>query len=108
MQWPDILEPQWAQVTEPLSLSKNGTLRIAVQSAASLQFHYYTGVLIEKINMHLGRPAVTKITTVQKTTLPTHDLPQRPKPQPAQVTAPPQDLEEALSRLEAALKKREK
>ena len=101
--WRDIVAPEWAPLTEPISLSKQGVLRIAVHSAASLQFHYYTGVLLEMINLHMGQTLVKKITTVQNTDM---TFTQNKTPIPAErmpAQEPPKTLEEALARLEKAL-----
>ena len=102
--WSNIIAPEWDTLITPVSLSRFGTLCLAVQSAASLDFHYYKGVLIEKVNLFLGVPAVKTITVVQKTTF--SFLPIHTEIKESKQTTVPKNLEEALDRLQKTIEEK--
>lgn len=74
--WPHIAGADLAERTLPLDLKfskKNGnnqaTLHLAVQSAFALEFSYQKTLLIERLNIFFGYPAIKDIKIIQDSTV---------------------------------------
>jgi hypothetical protein len=62
--WPAVVGPALAAVTAPKKLF-SGTLAIAASGPVALELQHLSGQLMERINRHLGRIAVTRLRFVQ-------------------------------------------
>jgi hypothetical protein len=76
--WPAIVGADWAAVTWPAALGRDGALKLRTAPAAALELQHRAPLAIDRINLFLGRPAVTRLVLVQG-----------PLPYPARSTAPP-------------------
>jgi hypothetical protein len=116
-QWVAIVGPDWAAVTWPTALGRDGGLKLRAASGAALEIQHRAPLLIERINLFLGRPAITRLALVQGP-LPLALPPTRPLLRPlapgeikaldkrlSDVTAP--ELRDALARLGKAVIGRE-
>lgn len=64
--WPQIVGAETARETLPESLGRNsGILALRVDGAIALEVQHMTPQLIERINLWLGRPAVSRIRLVR-------------------------------------------
>src|SRR5437867_6412611 len=64
-EWPAIIGPDWAAVTWPTALGRDGVLKLRASSTAALDLQHRTPLLIERINLFFGRAAVTRLVLVQ-------------------------------------------
>lgn len=62
--WPTIVGPRLAEMTTPRRLAA-GTLTLACTGAVGLELQHTAPALLERINTHLGRKAVTRLRLVQ-------------------------------------------
>lgn len=62
--WPSVVGPALAAVTAPKKLF-SGTLSVAASGPVALELQHLSGLLIERINRHFGRVAVTRLRFVQ-------------------------------------------
>ncbi len=62
--WPSVVGPALAAVTAPKKLF-SGTLSIAASGPIALELQHLSGQLMERINRHFGRIAVTRLRFVQ-------------------------------------------
>lgn len=75
--WPHIVGVEVAEKTMPLDLKyakrqdqkSQATLHLAVQSAYALEVSYQKSLLIERLNMFFGYPAIRDIKIVQQTNI---------------------------------------
>lgn len=98
-EWPQIAGPEIAARTAPLELKfsrqKNGkdahqaVLNLAIQSAYALEFSYQKSLLIERLNVFFGYPAIKDIKIIQNSEI--MDKAQKPFIQKLPVT--PQQVE---------------
>jgi len=73
--WATIVGPAFAPLTVPQRLS-SGTLTIACSGPMAMELQHAAPALMERVNAHLGRVAVTRLRFVQA-------APPRPQPPPA-------------------------
>ena len=64
-EWPAIVGPDWAAVTWPSALGRDGVLKLRAASAAALELQHRAPLLIERINGFFGRVVVTRLLLVQ-------------------------------------------
>lgn len=64
-EWAIIVGPDWAAVTWPSALGRDGVLKLRAASGAALELQHRTPLLIERINQFFGRSAVTRLALVQ-------------------------------------------
>jgi hypothetical protein len=64
-EWPAIVGAELAAATWPSGLSRDGVLKLRVASGQALEVQHRTPLLIERINLFLGREALTRIVLVQ-------------------------------------------
>lgn len=77
LEWPDIVGVDIAAKTAPVDLrsakktdqKKEMVLHLAVQSAYALEISYQKSLLIERLNMFFGYPAIKDIKIIQQTNL---------------------------------------
>jgi len=75
--WPNIAGADMAAKTMPLDLKyakkidkqSQATLHLAVQSAYALEISYQKSLLIERLNMFFGYPAIKDIKIIQQTNI---------------------------------------
>jgi hypothetical protein len=64
-EWPAIIGPDWAAVTWPTALGRDGVLKLRAASTAALELQHRAPLLIERINVFFGRSVVTRLVLVQ-------------------------------------------
>src|SRR4051794_4833376 len=64
-EWPAIVGAELAAATWPSGLSRDGVLKLRVASGQALEVQHRTPLLIERINLFLGREALARIVLVQ-------------------------------------------
>ena len=79
--WRSIVGSELAEATWPAGLGRDGVLTLRVGSERALEIQHRAPILIERINLYLGREAVARIVLVQGP-LPAPSQ-QRPAPAPA-------------------------
>ena len=76
-EWPNVVGADIAAKTMPLDLKyakkidkqSQATLHLAVQSAFALEISYQKSLLIERLNMFFGYPAIKDIKIIQQTSI---------------------------------------
>jgi hypothetical protein len=63
--WAAIVGPSWATVTWPIALGRDGSLKLRTASSTALDLQHRAPLLIERINLFFGRPAVIRLALVQ-------------------------------------------
>ena len=102
--WPAIAGPALA-ATMPRRLAA-GTLTLGCTGPAALELQHYAPQIIERVNTHLGRPAVQRLRFVQQPRPPAGmaPAPARPAPPPVEVPGLPDGpLRDALAALGARI-----
>lgn len=106
LDWPQIVGPGLAQVTEPRRLS-GGTLTLACAGPMAMELQHMAIEVMNRINGHVGTPIVRALRFVQVHTLRPAAAPPRAAIPQAAVAAtekklndfPPGELRDALARL---------
>jgi hypothetical protein len=63
--WSAIVGPEWAVAAWPAALGRDGALKLRTAPAAALELQHLAPLLIERVNLFFGRPAVTRLVLVQ-------------------------------------------
>lgn len=63
--WPAIVGADWAAVAWPVTLGRDGALKLRTASAAALELQHRSPLLIERVNLFFGRPVVSRLVLVQ-------------------------------------------
>ena len=63
--WPAVIGADIAAATWPQALGRDGVLKLRVAAATALELQHRGPLLIERINVYLGRPAVSRLVFVQ-------------------------------------------
>jgi hypothetical protein len=63
--WPAIVGTDWAAVSWPTAVTRDGCLKLRATTVAALELQHRAPLLIERVNVFLGRPAVTRLILVQ-------------------------------------------
>ena len=63
--WPAIVGTDWAAVSWPTAVSRDGCLKLRATPAAALELQHRAPLLIERVNVFLGHSAVTRLILVQ-------------------------------------------
>ena len=63
--WPAIVGAEWAAVAWPVSLGRDSVLKLRTAPVAALELQHRAPLLIERINLYFGRPAVIRLVLVQ-------------------------------------------
>lgn len=79
--WGTIVGNDWAEVSWPSALGRDGILKLHTASGAALELQHRAPLIIERINLFFGRPVVTRLTLVQGP-LPLPPLPRGPAIRP--------------------------
>jgi hypothetical protein len=64
-EWATIIGADWASVTWPSALSRDGVLKLRAASTAALELQHRAPLLIERINLFFGRSVVIRLGLVQ-------------------------------------------
>jgi hypothetical protein len=64
-EWGVIIGPDWAAVTWPTALGRDGILKLRTASASALEVQHRAPLLIERINLFFGRQVITRLALVQ-------------------------------------------
>ena len=64
-EWAAIIGTEWAALTWPHSLGRDGALKLRVAPSAALELQHRTPLLIERINLFFGRSVVSRLALVQ-------------------------------------------
>jgi hypothetical protein len=64
-EWGTIIGSDWAEVTWPSALGRDGVLKLRTASGAALELQHRAPLIIERINLFFGRQVVTRVTLVQ-------------------------------------------
>ena len=73
-EWLAIAGPDWAEVSWPTALGRDGVLKLRATPGVALELQHRAPLLIERINLFFGRSVVTRIALMQG------PLPLRPPP----------------------------
>jgi len=108
-QWATIIGDDWAAMSWPSALGRDGVLKLRTAPATALELQHRAPLLIDRINLFFGRPVVNRLVLVQAP-LPADSPPSGPGPRPlapnevqkldaqlAEIADP--ELREALARL---------
>src|SRR5437868_6020015 len=63
--WPAVIGADIAATTWPQALGRDGALKLRVAAATALELQHRAPLLIERLNVHLGRPAISRLVFVQ-------------------------------------------
>jgi hypothetical protein len=63
--WPAIVGTELAAATWPQALGRDGVLKLRVAATIALELQHRAPLLIERINLYLGRSAITRIVLLQ-------------------------------------------
>ena len=88
-EWPAIVGAETAAATWPQTLGRDGVLKLRANPAVALELQHRAPLLIERLNLYLGRAAISRIALVQG------PLPLAPAP--PQATPPPLGESEAAA-----------
>jgi hypothetical protein len=64
-EWAGIVGPDWAGVSWPTALGRDGVLKLRAAPHAALELQHRAPLIIERINLFFGRAAVTRLALVQ-------------------------------------------
>jgi hypothetical protein len=79
--WPTIIGDEWASMSWPSALGRDGVLKLRTAPAAALELQHRAPLLIERINLFFGRPVVNRLILVQGP-LPADSRPTSPELRP--------------------------
>ncbi len=63
--WAAIVGPDWAEVSWPAALGRDGVLKLRVAPGAALEVQHRAPLIIERINQFFGRAVITRLALVQ-------------------------------------------
>jgi hypothetical protein len=63
--WAAIVGQEWALVAWPAALGRDGVLKLRTVPTAAIELQHRAPLLIERINLYFGRPAVARLVLVQ-------------------------------------------
>jgi hypothetical protein len=76
-EWAAIVGPDWAKVSWPTALGRDGVLKLRAAPGAALELQHRAPLIIERINLFFGRAVITRLALVQGP-LPLGSEPSRP------------------------------
>ena len=91
-EWAAIIGPDWAEVSWPATLGRDGALKLRVAPGAALELQHRAPLIIERINLFFGRSVVTRLALVQG------PLPLAPQPRRPVIPPLPEGEAKALDR----------
>jgi hypothetical protein len=63
--WAAVVGADWGRTAWPMSLARDGALKLCTRPAAALELQHRAPLLIERVNLYIGRRAVTRLVLVQ-------------------------------------------
>jgi hypothetical protein len=63
--WAAIIGDQWAAMSWPSALGRDGVLKLRAAPATALELQHRAPLLIDRINLFFGRPVVNRLVLVQ-------------------------------------------
>jgi hypothetical protein len=63
--WPAVVGTELAAATWPHALGRDGVLKLRVAATIALELQHRAPLLIERINLYLGRSAIARLVLVQ-------------------------------------------
>jgi hypothetical protein len=63
--WPTIAGADWATLAWPAALARDGALKLFAAPTAALELQHRAPLLIDRVNLFLGRTVVTRLVLVQ-------------------------------------------
>ena len=63
--WPAVVGAELAAATWPHALARDGVLKLRVAATIALDLQHRAPLLIERINLYLGRSAIARLVLVQ-------------------------------------------
>ncbi|MGB9644692.1 MAG: DciA family protein [Stellaceae bacterium] len=64
-EWAAIVGADWAEVSWPTTLGRDGVLKLRAAPGAALELQHRAPLIIERINLFFGRAVVTRLALVQ-------------------------------------------
>jgi hypothetical protein len=64
-EWAAVVGPDWAEVSWPATLGRDGVLKLRAAPGAALELQHRAPLIIERINLFFGRAVVTRLALVQ-------------------------------------------
>ncbi len=64
-EWAAIVGPDWAEVSWPATLGRDGVLKLRTAPGAALELQHRAPLIIERINLFFGRAVVTRLALLQ-------------------------------------------
>jgi hypothetical protein len=64
-EWGTIIGRDWAEVTWPNALGRDGVLKLRTASGAALELQHHAPLIIERINLFFGRHVIARLSLVQ-------------------------------------------
>ncbi len=64
-EWAAIVGADWAEVSWPAALGRDGALKLRAGPAAALELQHRAPLILERINLFFGRAVVTRLALVQ-------------------------------------------
>lgn len=63
--WSTIVGAEWALTAWPVGLARDGVLKLRTAPATAIELQHRAPLLIERINLYFGRPAITRLVLIQ-------------------------------------------
>jgi hypothetical protein len=63
--WATIIGDEWAAMSWPTALGRDGVLKLRTAPATALELQHRAPLLIDRINLFFGRPVVNRLVLVQ-------------------------------------------
>jgi hypothetical protein len=64
-EWAAVVGPDWAEVSWPATLGRDGVLKLRAAPGTALELQHRAPLIIERINLFFGRAVVTRLALVQ-------------------------------------------
>jgi hypothetical protein len=65
--WPAIVGSEWAAAAWPAAFGRDGALKLFARPSAALELQHRAPLLIDRVNLYLGRAAVSRLVLLQAT-----------------------------------------
>jgi len=89
--WASIIGSGWAPLAWPMALGRDGALKLRTVPTAALELQHRAPLVIDRVNLYLGRAAVSRLVLVQAA------LPLEPEPHGTQPRPRRDDVPEAVA-----------
>lgn len=65
--WPAIVGSEWAAAAWPAAFGRDGVLKLLARPSAALELQHRAPLLLDRVNLYLGRTAVSRLVLLQAT-----------------------------------------